>query len=242
MMTATTEEIVRRGEHYLAALHDWDAAAGRSARDFNPPRLEDEVLGLLGCPYLHSSGQFAFQHITHAEVGAGSLPVVQHLLPRLLEATVEHLPHTGQAIASLLAGIEQSGCLDRCLSNDSTTYALAAALYFFCGTYEVLWPLDAYVKNDVCSMLNKWLRPLDEWSEPPAGIEVAEALFGPAWCHFHITENSEITEQGQDIDVGLATGVIVRNRPAFLPSLRSVSPLQAGDVGMPLPASLSGLG
>jgi hypothetical protein len=242
-MKTTTSLLFRRVTKYTKAVAAWEAPGEVIHRGFSmpgdsPPAMEDRILTMLGCPHMDSYGPLNDEEIIAPEVPENSKDEVKVLLPKLIAATVLHLPKNGHAVASLLAGVKGSSGLAVCLSQEKTTYALAAALFYFCGTYSETWPLDQAVKGTICTLLNRWVRPPIPWAEPPAVADLAAALFGQAWGHFNLIENLDVedTVRSEAIAGSLAR-MIMRDRPPFVSAMRV---LPEKSAGLQLPASLGG--
>jgi hypothetical protein len=213
-------------DRYLATV---TAAAALGCGD-NYPHLDTDFIALLGGPYWNATTWTT----AWSKVATGDLVVVQAALPRLIG--IVNLVGIDNAhvadVCTLVAALYDAGRWRDCLADVSSAYALAASICLIVAT-QADSSSDGENTDEVqpalIAILNDWLDCEYAWPGPRYDVDVAERLFGSAWCEV------AMSKVGGDASTTDFCALIGRDRPPFLPGL---CPAQELDLGIDLPPGM----
>jgi hypothetical protein len=197
-----------------------------SEETFLHPELSEDLLMLLGCPYIREDEETFYRP---NEVDADA----RDYMPEVLVAALS-VPTVAHQLSSLIAGISRIGAWSRCVESPEGAYALALALLCHierCSDH----PFECYIAPDVRLLLNQWLKPHPPWVQTPDVHELCEHLFGEAWCIFALP----LSDDGHSYYVlgrdRMLRSIVAQQRPPLLSGL-CVS--QEQSTALPLPRDM----
>jgi hypothetical protein len=219
--TSIEHQVTIDSRIFLDTLEKTDPASSQ-------PSLDTSLLRLLGCPVSDSGIKYTPPVSIDHQHACGDI------LPLLLTAIVSRLPAYSSSVSAVLAGINRQNCLYRFLDKPERAYALATGICYYIDTCATSG-LDQGVLQDVIELLNKWLKPLDEWMELPSAMEVATKLFGAPWCQLVLPDDVDYPPgSAMWSSTWLLCYVVARERPSFLPG---ICPLLKANDAIALPLS-----
>jgi hypothetical protein len=181
----------------------------------------DRIFAIAGCPYMSINMEILTAPRCHAKTN-----VLPDCLGRLLHAIVRNPSRLTQDITSVVSGILRHEVWEYFLLREDDTYALSRGVLFYLEDYEPSFPLDAALADDMCKLLNTWLKPKVLWTTLPCVEDVTDHMFGSAWLHL-------IKRPSMDPGWGETIGdMAFDDRPPFLPG---VCPAQVITLGVALP-------
>jgi hypothetical protein len=180
-----------------------------------------ELLSLLGCPHRDVKNPLK---LVITQVSPEHAAVVTDALFETVSLVANNLEYPVCDASSLLAGLHGVDCWERCLLDEDHTHYLAALIFSYLDEYVAGYPLDKHVKPIVLDILNKWLALEPSLDELPDKIDLAETLFGTAWCMMRLSDEQ-----------GMLGHLVNAEKPPFLPG---ICPCATETPSMSLPGEI----
>jgi hypothetical protein len=222
---ATESQIMRECNLFLKG-HARFLAGHKKARR----RIGVGFLKLLGCGYMLGNTGKSCPTINASE----DIDAIRDCLPRLLVGMGPD-PTAPVDVTFVLAGMWRHDCWRSCLQSEDAAYVLAAGLIGYLETYLPSYQPDFVAADDICALLNAWLRPPTPWQSIPSAGEACSHLFNNGWCAMRLPEEESDIPDSLLIRGRYITELITKERPPFLLGL---CPAQQRAQSVPLPDDL----